>query len=249
MVRSDLKNAPYNPRVIDGSERKKLERVLKKLGLLQSLVWNKQTGNLVSGHQRLSILDDLHGSSDYELDMDVVDLPLKQEIKANIAFNNEQAMGRFDEDLLAKLIVEDVGLEELEDIGFSIDDLRMRFDGTEHASLFTPPEPIAPDVAELGEMAAAGRDARAAAAESDEAGDELTPQETAKLNRDKMKLEHASRESGGMDDADTNITFVFGNRQEAAAVAMEIVGMDQAFIDGRKLAEKLGIALPKVTRG
>lgn len=240
MVRRDLKKAPYNPRVIDSFERKKLEKVLKKLGLLQSLVWNKQTGNLVSGHQRLSILDDLHGTDDYELDMDVVDLPLKQEIKANIAFNNETAMGRFDEDALAKLIIDDIGIAEIEDFGFTLADMQMRFDGTVYADVFSPPEPLPADVAELGAMADAGREARAA--------EGPTPQEIAKQNRDKMNLDHAARQEGGMGDAETNLTFVFGTREEAAAVSCEIIGTDQAFIDGRKLALRLGVELPKTTK-
>ncbi len=70
--RSKIKNAPYNPRSIDDHARKKLHHNLKKKGLLDALVWNKRTGNLVSGHQRLSILDDLSATGDdYTLDFAV----------------------------------------------------------------------------------------------------------------------------------------------------------------------------------
>ena len=57
--REQIQNAPYNPRYIDTAARNKLKEKIKKVGLVETLVWNKQTGNLVSGHQRLSILDEL----------------------------------------------------------------------------------------------------------------------------------------------------------------------------------------------
>jgi hypothetical protein len=72
--RKQIKNAPYNPRQIDDHARKKLKENIKKKGLLDALVWNKRTGNLVSGHQRISILDDIAGTDKYLLDVSVVDL-------------------------------------------------------------------------------------------------------------------------------------------------------------------------------
>ena len=47
VARGELKNAPYNPRVIDKHARKRLTAQLKKMGLVDALVWNKRTGNLV----------------------------------------------------------------------------------------------------------------------------------------------------------------------------------------------------------
>src|SRR5690606_22852641 len=59
--RQEIKNAPYNPRVITDEEKKNLRRLIKKHGIVETLVWNIRTGNLVGGHQRLNILDALEG--------------------------------------------------------------------------------------------------------------------------------------------------------------------------------------------
>jgi hypothetical protein len=55
--RSQINLAKYNPRFIDEKNRKQLEAGLKKHGLVETLVWNERTGNLVSGHQRIQIMD------------------------------------------------------------------------------------------------------------------------------------------------------------------------------------------------
>lgn len=51
--RSDIKNAPYNPRIMDVKAKKRLKANIAKHGLVAALTWNKRTGNLVGGHQRL----------------------------------------------------------------------------------------------------------------------------------------------------------------------------------------------------
>lgn len=51
--------------------------------------------NLVSGHQRISVLDSLEGTDDYQLDFAMVDLDDNEEKAANIAFNNESAFGQW----------------------------------------------------------------------------------------------------------------------------------------------------------
>ena len=72
--REQLKEAEYNPRFIDGEAKKRLSKNIKNVGLLETLVWNERTGNLISGHQRLSILDKIEKGTDYYLDVAVVDL-------------------------------------------------------------------------------------------------------------------------------------------------------------------------------
>ena len=64
--RSDIKNAPYNPRIMDESAKKRLRKNIAKHGLVAALTWNKRTGNLVGGHQRLEQLDGLEKNKDYE---------------------------------------------------------------------------------------------------------------------------------------------------------------------------------------
>lgn len=102
--RRELKSAPYNPRYIKDVNRDKLRKNLKERGLLNAPVWNRRTGNLVSGHQRLKILDGLMRTDDYLVPVDVVDLTDKEEREQNVFFNNRDAQGRFDDKLLEELV-------------------------------------------------------------------------------------------------------------------------------------------------
>lgn len=56
MKLNDLKPHPGNPRKISDSKLKMLERSLKEFGDLSGIVFNKTTGHLISGHQRLKVL-------------------------------------------------------------------------------------------------------------------------------------------------------------------------------------------------
>ena len=57
--RDQIKNAPYNPRIMDDGAKKRLKKNIARHGLVSALTWNKRTGNLVGGHQRLEQLDAL----------------------------------------------------------------------------------------------------------------------------------------------------------------------------------------------
>jgi len=104
MKRSELKSAAYNPRVINDTEKKKLRAGLKKHKMVQPPTWNKRSGILVGGHQRLSQLDVLAGGKDYELQVAVIDVTEAEEKEINILLNNSMAQGTWDlpklEDLL-----------------------------------------------------------------------------------------------------------------------------------------------------
>lgn len=94
--RSELQNAPYNPRVLPAKARAKLKKNLARVGLLEPPVWNRRTGNIVGGHQRLSILDSLHKSADYSLTVAAVELSEKEEREQNLFLNNGEAQGEWD---------------------------------------------------------------------------------------------------------------------------------------------------------
>lgn len=97
IARAQIHNAVYNPRVISAAAKKKLKVGLQKLGLLQPLVWNQRSGNLVGGHQRLEILDKLaNGKEGYQLEVAAVDLNHAQEVEANILLNNPETHGEWD---------------------------------------------------------------------------------------------------------------------------------------------------------
>ena len=101
--RSQLKNASYNPRSIDAYTRKKLEGVLRKKGLLSTIVWNRTTQNIVGGHQRIDAIDAIEGSADYLLDVSVVEMSPKEEREANLMLNNSGLTGDWDFAKLAEM--------------------------------------------------------------------------------------------------------------------------------------------------
>ena len=110
--RSQINFASYNPRRLSETAKKKLKANLKRIGLAGGIVWNETTGNLVSGHQRLSIIDEIEKynpdthENDYSVRVEVLNLSDKEEKEQNIFFNSTTAQGEFDNDLLAALIPE-----------------------------------------------------------------------------------------------------------------------------------------------
>lgn len=108
--RSAVHFASYNPRVIDEEEKRQLKRSIKKLGVVGGLVLNKRTMTIVSGHQKIKILDELQKydpkthANDYKLRFEVIDVDLKTEKEANILFNNPNAQGTWDRDKLADMV-------------------------------------------------------------------------------------------------------------------------------------------------
>ena len=105
--RSEVHGAPYNPRVIDDAARKRLLKAIKQDGLIGTLIWNERTGNIVSGHQRLSILDQLEKSQDYALVVTVINVDERKEKALNVQMNNQSMQGDWDLDLLANLAADD----------------------------------------------------------------------------------------------------------------------------------------------
>jgi len=107
--RTQIKNAPYNPRKITKKEWENLYKLLDNHKLVDDLIWNIRTGNLVSGHQRLTWIDlkaREKGLQDFNLNINKIDVDQKEETEINIGMNNEAAMGKFDIDLLGGLIEE-----------------------------------------------------------------------------------------------------------------------------------------------
>ncbi len=124
--RSQIKLAAYNPRTITDEARKRLKKGLKKFGLVQPLVWNETTGVLVSGHQRLSIMDETYKypDNDYTLTVSVVHLSEKDEKILNVQLNNQDMMGEFDYDALRDMQFE---APDLDLLGFSDSGLDLVF--------------------------------------------------------------------------------------------------------------------------
>lgn len=108
--RQQINNAPYNPRTISAKAKEKLRKNLEEVGLIQPITWNRQTGNIVSGHQRISILDALEGTYEYRLQVAAVDLDPKTEKEQNIFMNNTDVQGSFDFEKL-EVMVPEIDLE------------------------------------------------------------------------------------------------------------------------------------------
>lgn len=98
----ELKAAGYNPRKDlrpGDAEYEKLKRSIQEFGYVEPVIWNKRTGTVVGGHQRLKVMKDLGYE---EVDCVVVDLDEKKEKALNIALN--KISGEWDNDLLANLL-------------------------------------------------------------------------------------------------------------------------------------------------
>lgn len=101
---SDLNRATYNPRIdlIPGDpEYENLRRSINTYGMLIPVIWNKQTNNVVGGHQRLTVLEN---EGETEVDVSVVDLDPMQERQLNVALNKIE--GGWDEEKLGALLAE-----------------------------------------------------------------------------------------------------------------------------------------------
>lgn len=135
ICRALIANAPYNPRMISDEARGRLKKKIKKSGLVEPLIWNESTGNLVGGHQRLSILDELEGRVDYDVTVAAVRLDPKEEKALNVFLNNQAAMGHWDEARLEEIITE-LKEDGIENLGFDIDSLEVVFDDKDLGGLF-----------------------------------------------------------------------------------------------------------------
>lgn len=109
---SQLLPAPYNPRLAlqPGTPAwNRLERSLQEFSLVQPIVWNRRTGHVVAGHQRLEILKHQGQAA---VDCVVVDLPLEREKALNVTLNNSHVGSDWDPERLVELLQE---LAELPD--------------------------------------------------------------------------------------------------------------------------------------
>jgi len=98
---SELQPAPYNPRTIDQATLAALSASISRFGLVEPVIWNQQTGNVVGGHQRLKVLLDQGIET---TDVVVVDLSPEDERTLNIALN--KITGEFDLPKLASILEE-----------------------------------------------------------------------------------------------------------------------------------------------
>lgn len=136
----DLRAYPNNPRTITDKAKEGLKYSVESFGDISGIVWNKRTGHLVCGHQRVKVLQEagavfntdggagppmlILGSGEC-FEIRVVDWDEDKEAAANLAANNEEISGDWTTDVAA--LVEKAGAGDI-DIGeLRIDILSDRF--------------------------------------------------------------------------------------------------------------------------
>lgn len=106
---ADLLPADYNPRKdlkSGDAEYEKLKRSIEQFGYVEPVIWNKTTGRVVGGHQRLKVLMNMGMT---EVDCVVVEMDEDKEKALNIALN--KISGDWDKDKLALLIADLQGVD------------------------------------------------------------------------------------------------------------------------------------------
>jgi hypothetical protein len=113
--RSKINFAPYNPKKHTKEAIKDQINNILRVGFLGGIVWNDQTGNLISGHKRVMAFD-LHykydgtEQKDYEIKVERVSFDEKTEKEQNIYMDAVSKNTRQDYSLIA----------EIEDIDFKL---------------------------------------------------------------------------------------------------------------------------------
>ena len=153
---AELIPAEYNPRkdLKPGDpEYEKLKRSLEQFGYVEPVIWNKTTGRVVGGHQRLKVLIDM---GIQEVECVVVELSEEKEKALNIALN--KISGAWDNEKLALLITDLQGADfDVSLTGFDaaeIDDLFKESlqDGIKDDDFDVEAELKKPAVSKLGDL-------------------------------------------------------------------------------------------------
>jgi len=100
MALAELKPAPYNPRRMDHAAMAGLTKSMERFGNVQPIVWNRRSGFVVGGHQRLKVLK---RQGALQTAVVVVDIGETDEKALNVALNSPGIAGEFTDRLEALL--------------------------------------------------------------------------------------------------------------------------------------------------
>lgn len=154
MLASDIKPAPYNPRVITEDEQLALSHSISRFGDISGITWNRRTGFLVTGHQRwqelkgkykeikLAPIDDktygIVGDEQYtSFRVRVVDWDEQTERLANITANAHTISGKYDLDMLPA-IMEDLDLTDKTELRLDVLEKELKIDMSAWSSDIEP---------------------------------------------------------------------------------------------------------------
>ena len=116
---SELTADPRNPRFMSDEAGAGLDHSLDEFGDLSGIVWNKQVGALVAGHQRLKKIEERWGPQTIEIIdaarelgiiriddqhcfvVRIVDWPQEKHAAANVTANNPKIQGEFTTDVVS----------------------------------------------------------------------------------------------------------------------------------------------------
>lgn len=114
---SELRPAPYNARQSSKEQEKQLQASLQKFGVVEPIIFNKQTGYVVGGHFRLRELTKMGYK---EVECVIVDLSENDEKELNIRLNANT--GSWDWDRLAN----EWDANDLTDWGLDVPDMSLQ---------------------------------------------------------------------------------------------------------------------------
>lgn len=129
---TDLHPADYNPRKDlkpGDKEYDKLARSIEEFGYVEPIVWNRTTGNIIGGHQRLKVLIEKGYT---EVEVVGLELSEQEEKILNVALN--KISGRWDNEKLIAVLDELQAQEEMELTGFDdweLEALKVAYDHIE----------------------------------------------------------------------------------------------------------------------
>lgn len=158
---TDLIPADYNPRKDlqpGDAEYEKLKRSIETFGYVEPIIWNKQTGRIVGGHQRLKVMQDLGYQ---EIECVIIDIDESKEKALNVALN--KISGSWDEDKLMSLITDlEASYFDVSLTGFDIAELDELFkdsltDGIEDDNFDVEEELKKPAMSKLGDVWTLGK--------------------------------------------------------------------------------------------
>ena len=245
LKRSEITPADYNPRTITEDARKSLKKSIKENGIIGGMVYNKQTGNLVSGHQKLSIADEVNkydAGNDYEIKVEVIDVDLKKEKELNIFFNSKAVQGEMDYKKLAQIFPDiDASLAGLDDVDLSMIEIEMPTIEDFSVPTFEPQQ----EKAEKAMLEKSITQELSNAVHHPEASISEMESKEAKEMSDEEKKAHVKAikekvKEGSIIEGEPYFTVSFDN-YDAKVMFLEFIGLnpEDKFIKGEKLQEKI----------
>jgi hypothetical protein len=192
------------------SDLKKLKASIRKFGAVGGFVWNENTKTLVSGHQRISVLDELnkYPENDYQVKVEKINVDEKTEKEINIALNNRRMQGDFDSDAISK-IINDIDLSA---IGFDMTDISM---------FGIDMEPLLDQSIDF---------------ESDSEENKIKRKQDVRNHQARIKNERDDKDRG----ANSFVTLVFASSKEARTFLIKFgYTDDMQFIDGIEFSNKV----------